>query len=137
MTRHVLLTVLLCLGASLQACDNNKIDNANSVIIDDGVNVRIMGAIKFGMGGFLGGTPPEPEPGGPIIVYIFKNIPQSYQDDLVREAVPFKNNAAYLWPENGAFDLASMKAAVFISDIDPSLSNESLAESFGASLVDE
>lgn len=137
MTRNILLSALLCLGVSLQACDGNKVDNANSVIIDNGANIRIMGDIKFGMGGLLGGTPPEPEPGGPVIVYIFKNVPQSYQDDLVRDAIPFKNNAAYLWPENGAFNLASMKAAVFISNIDPSLSNEDLAKSFGASLGDE
>lgn len=129
------MAAFMCVGFLLQACgDDKKVDNANSVIIDNGLNVRIMGDVKFGLGGLLGGKPPEPEPGGPVIVYIFKDVPQSYQDDLTRDAIPFKNNAAYLWPENGAFELASMKAAVFISDIDPSLSDEDLAKSFGASV---
>jgi len=134
MTRYFLLTALLCLGLSVQACEDNNVTNANSVLIDDGQNVHIMGEIKFGLGGLLGGAPAEPEPAGPVIVYVFKNIPQSYLDDVVKSGVPVQNNAAYLWPENGAFGLSSMQVATFIRNIDPDLSNEDLAKSFGASL---
>ena len=121
----------------LVGCDGQKIRNADTLIVDDGTNVRLLGEIKFGLGGMLSMRAPEPEPGGPVIVYVFRNIPDLYIADLIREGIPFANNAAYLWPESGAFTVESMKAATFIQEIDPELSDEDLARSFGVKVEEK
>ncbi len=122
---------LFCVALIFSGCDSQKVQNADTLIIDNGMNILMLGKINVGLGGMLSMSAPEPEPGGPVIVYVFKNIPELYVADLTREGIPFINNAAYLWPENGALTIESMKAATFIQEIDPVLSNEDLARSFG------
>jgi hypothetical protein len=120
-------------GLSLSACGGGKdAIKADSVVIDDGHNAPLLlGEIRFGLGGMLGGQGATPEPAGPVIVYILKDVPKSYVDEIYANGFRLENNAAYLLPEGSGYNGAAIKLAEFIRNIDPKLSDEELAKSFG------
>jgi hypothetical protein len=120
-------------GLSLSACGGGgDAIKADSVVIDNGRDApHLIGEVKFGLGGMLGGQGAAPEPAGPVIVYILKDIPKSFADEIYENGFRLENNAAYLLPVGYGYDAATVKLSDFIRKIDPKLSDEELAKSFG------
>ena len=116
---------------------------ADNVIIDDNGS-----AISIGP---LSGRPfgaPDPEtgeivwtgaatimgPSGPTIVYIFKSVPDGASEGL---DFVIEENTAYLLPYGAAMNLEALEQMRRIGPIDPSLTNEELAASFGVGGIEE
>jgi len=126
--------LLICFaGLSLSACGGGEdAIKADSVVIDNGRDApHLLGEIKFGLGGMLGGQGAAPEPAGPVVVYILKDIPKSYADEIYANGFRLENNTAYLLPEGYGYNGAVIKFGEFIRKIDPKLSDYELAKSFG------
>lgn len=125
------LGLALCLVA---ACGQGGVNvkKADSLVIDSGAGVLLVGEIKFGLGGLLGGGGMgQGEPAGPIIVYVFHGLSDADMAQMnAPDDVQVKNNAAYLWPEGIAYGPGALNGFKFIRDVDPKLSEEEIAALF-------
>lgn len=119
--------------------DLSSITNVDTVMIDNGSTVDMLGALKYplGIGGRFTGELGSPIPAGPLIVIIFKGINPEYQQYLGDDGIRIKRNSAYLWPEGLPYEVAIkagsqlwLQELKFLREIDPELSNSQLAAEF-------
>jgi hypothetical protein len=99
---------------------------ADSLVVSDNNGSEMLGALSFslGQGGQFTGVPSSPIPIGPVIVCVFRQLPESEKEGFHSMGIDVHEGGAYLvdkWPPT---------KFKYLKDVDTKLSDDEFKELF-------